>query len=173
MRPKLLCVLLLSMLAAREGFAQGPKLQIDHLSRLADKAREVVDVKVDESMLQQASAMGGKEPDARAKAALEGLKGVYVKSFDFKSPGAYSDADVEAIRVQLKAPGWSRIVSIREEGELTEVYTWSDGKNPGGLAIIVAEREELTVVNLVGRINIAQLAALGGQLGIPRLPGAK
>jgi len=93
---------------------------------------------------------------------------VYVKTFEFNAPGQYTDADVESIRSQLKAPGWSRIVSVRDNGELTEIYTWSDGKTPGGLAIITAEAQELTVVNLVGRVNIAQLGALQGQLGLPK-----
>jgi outer membrane lipoprotein-sorting protein len=173
MNPKLLCVfLLLSVFVSRQGFAQGAKLKIDHLSRLADKAKNVVDINLDESMLRQASAMGGKQPDAKAQAVLQGLKAVYVKSFEFKERGAYSDADVEAIRVQLKAPGWSRIVSVREEGELTEIYTWSDANGSGGLAIIAAEAQELTVVNLIGRVNIAQLGALQG-LGIPGMPNRK
>ncbi len=165
-------LVLLSMLVARQGFAQGAKLQLDHLSRLADKAKEVVDVNLDASMLQQASAMGGKQPDAKTQAVLQGLKGVYVKSFDFGAPGGYTDADVEAIRAQLKAPGWSRIVSIRDKGELVEIYTWNDGKS-GGLAIVAAEPQELTVVNLIGQINIAQLGALQGHLGIPILHNTK
>ena len=174
MKPKLTCAFLfLSLLVAQQAFAQGAKLQLDHLNRLADHAKEVVDVNLDQSMLQQASALGGKPADPRAQAVLQGLKGVYVKSFEFSAEGAYTDADVEAIRAQLKAPGWSRIVSVREKGELTEIYTWTDGKVPGGLAIISAEPHELTVVNLVGQINMAQLGALQGQLGLPLVPNAK
>jgi len=162
------CVLL-SMIAARDSYAQGARLRLDGLSRLADKAKEAVDVNLDEAMLKQASAMGGKQPNEKAMEVLQELKGVYVKSFEFSAPGAYTDADVEAIRSQLKSPAWSRIVSVREKGELTEVYTFNDGKGGGGLAIIAAEEQELTVVNLIGRVNLAQLGALGGQLGIPSL----
>lgn len=164
--------MLLSMLVARQGYAQGARLQLDRLTRLADKAKEVVDVNLDEPMLQQASAMSGKQPDEKTKAVLQGLKGVYVKSFEFEGPGGYTEADVEAIRTQLKAPGWSRIISVREKGELTEIYSWSDGGVSGGLAIIAAEAQELTVVNLVGRINMAQLGALKG-LGVPVMPNFK
>ena len=167
------CVLLLSVLVARDGYAQGAKLRLDHLDRLAAKATEAVNVNLDESMVQQASAMGGKEPDAKTQQVLQGLKGVYVRSFEFSAPGAYTDEDVETIRAQVKAPGWSQIVSVREKGELVEVYSWKDGSASGGLAIIAAEERELTVVNLIGRINIAQLGALGGQLGIPLIPNGK
>ena len=163
----------LSLLLAQQAFGQGARLQLDRLNRLADTAKDVVDVNLDESMLQVASMMGGKQPDAKVQSVLQGLRGVYVKSFEFAADGGYSEADVEAIRAQLKSPGWSRIVTVREKGELTEIYTWSDGNGFGGLAIVSAEARELTVVNLVGRINMAQLGALQGQLGIPMLPTGK
>jgi hypothetical protein len=41
---------------------------------------------------------------------------------------------------------------------------------PGGLAVIVAEPRSLTVVNVVGRIDLEKLGALAGQFGIPHLP---
>jgi hypothetical protein len=169
----ILACFLLSMLAARQGYAQGAKLRLDQLDRLSGKAKEVVNVNLDETMVQQASAMGGKQPDAKTQQVLQGLKGVYVRSFEFNAPGEYNDDDVEAIRAQLKAPGWSRIVSVREKGELTEIYVWNDAAGSGGLAIIAAEAQELTVVNLVGHVNLAQLGALGGQLGVPIMPNAK
>jgi hypothetical protein len=166
------CVLL-SMLVARQGYAQGAKLRLDQLDHLSGRAREVVNVNLDGNLVQQASAMGGKQADAKTQEVLQGLKGVYVRSFEFSAPGGYVDADVEAIRTQLTAPGWSRIVSVREKGELTEIYIWSDKGGSGGVAIIAAEAQELTVVNLVGRVNLAQLGALGGQLGVPILPNGK
>src|SRR5438445_2714990 len=106
-------------------------------------------------MIHQSWAIGGKQPDAKMQAVLQGLTGVYVKSFEFDAQGAYTDADVEAIRSQLKAPGWSRIVSVREKGELTEIYTFANG----GVAIIAAEPLALTVVNLLGHVHIAPLGA--------------
>ena len=80
------------------------------LDRLADKASEVVDVTMDSSMLQMASKfLSDKDADeAKAKKLVGGLKGIYVKSFEFDKPGEYDMADVEAIRSQLRAPGWSR-----------------------------------------------------------------
>ncbi len=79
--------------------------------------------------------------------------------------------------MQLKAP-WSRIVSInsRQERERVEVYMWRESDQPGGLAVLVSEPRELTVVNIIGRIDLAQLAELRGVLGIPdvlgTIPGA-
>lgn len=165
----------LSILVPSAASAQGPRLQLDHLNRLASRASEVVDVTVDAAMLElTAGFLARKETtDPKLKAALEGIKGIYVKAFEFKTDGAspqraYSDRDVEEIRRQLAAPGWSRAISVRENGELIEVYFWRESGQNGGIAIIAAEENELVVVNIVGRVDLATLAALGPM--IPKLP---
>ncbi len=85
-------------------------------------------------------------------------------------PNAYAESDVEAIRKQVSGPGWSRVVSVREKRELTEIYFWREKETSGGLVVISAEENELTVVNIVGRVDLASLGALGPM--IPKLPGA-
>jgi len=70
-----------------------------------------VDVTLDASMLQLASGFLSKDdPDeAQVKKLVSKLKGVYVRSFEFDKEGQYSMSDVEAIRSQLRGPGWSRM----------------------------------------------------------------
>jgi hypothetical protein len=152
--------------------AQGAQLQLDRLSRLADLASNVVDVTVDTAMLQLAAGFisSDKEKDAAIKGLLAGLKGVYVKSFEFERDGVYTEADVNAIREQLKAP-WTRMVNVRSKVESVEVYIYREAEKSGGLAVVVVEPRELTVVNIVGPIDLTQLGALGGQLGIPENVG--
>ena len=101
---------------------------------------------------------------------LQGITGIYVKSFEFNAPNAYAESDVEAVRKQLAGPGWSRVVGIRGKGELTEIYLWKERDTNGGLVVISAEPNELTVVNIVGRVDLASLGALGPM--IPKLPDA-
>src|SRR5262245_53929198 len=113
-------------------FAQGPVLQLDQLSKLGEKAKEVVDITVDEAMLKQSSGLLSGKGNPAAAAAMQGLKGVYVKSFEFEDDGGYTQADVDAVIAQLKAP-WTKMLSVREKGERTEVYVWRDGDTPGGL----------------------------------------
>jgi hypothetical protein len=157
------------MILGGAGPTFGQQLQLDGLTRLAAQAAGVVDVTVDPATLEQlVKAFAGQESDPKLKEIISGLKGVYVKSFEFKDEGAYTEADVEAIRSQLKAP-WSRIVSVREQQESVDVYLWMQGKDPEGLAVLAAEPKELTVVNIVGRIDLAALAALKG-LGLPAHP---
>jgi hypothetical protein len=38
-----------------------------------------------------------------------------------------------------------------------------------GLVVIAAEAKELTIVNIVGPIDLDQLSRLGGQFGIPKV----
>jgi hypothetical protein len=152
---------------------QNPRLDIKNLEPLAKKASEVVDVNLDGSLLRLASKFMTDEDDREGLAIIKNLKGIYVKSFTFDKPGDYTMADVEAIRSQLQTPPWSRIVSAhsRHDGETTEVYlmTAGDGGNILGMAIICAEPKELSVVNIVGPIDMDKLSKLEGKMGIPRL----
>ncbi|SPE33065.1 exported hypothetical protein [Acidobacteriia bacterium SbA2] len=154
-------------------FGQNPRLDIKNLEALSKKASEVVDVNLDGSLLKLASKFMTDEDDREALGIIKNLKGVYVKSFTFEKPDDYSPADVEAIRSQLQAPAWSRIVSARSkhEGENAEIYlmTAPDGGSVLGMAIICAEPTELTVVNIVGPVDINKLSQLEGKMGIPRL----
>jgi len=156
-------------------FGQNPRLDIKNLEALSKKASEVVDVNLDGPLLKLASRFMTDEDDREALEVIKNLRGVYVKSLTFDKPGDYSRADVEAIRSQLQAPAWSRIVSARSkhEGENAEIYlmTAPDGGKVLGMAIISAEPTELTVVNIVGPVDIDKLSQLEGKMGIPRLGG--
>jgi hypothetical protein len=159
------CVLLALLTVPALASAQGAKLQLDHLNRLASKATETVDVTLDAAMLKKSAGfLAGKDADsAKLQQLIQNVTGIYVKSFKFDTPGVYTEADVEAVRKQLAREGWSRIVGVREKDELNEVYLWKDG----GLVVISAESDELTVVNIVGSVDLAALALLGPM--IPKL----
>ena len=151
--------------------AQGARLQLDYLDRLASQAVESVNVAIDPTMLKLASAFLKAEGDqAAVKEMLTKLQGIYVRSFEFERENAYTPDDVSIIRKQLTTSQWARLVTIdsKRDGELLEVYSWREGNDSGGLAILVAEPMELTVVNIVGPIDLAKLAALQGNFGIPR-----
>ena len=154
--------------------AQGARLRLDNLDRLQKQATEVVNITLDQSMLQLAAAVlsSNKQNEAQIKELVASLQGIYVKSFEFDQEGAYSSADVQAVRDQLEAPGWSKLIvtESRKEQELLEVHAWRKGAETGGLAILVAEPKELTIVNILGSIDLNKLRALEGQFGIPKLP---
>jgi hypothetical protein len=157
---------------ALPGVAQAGKLELKNLDKLADRAAEVNDVSLDGSLLQLAVHVlkASDDPDSEQLVELiKDLKGIYVKNFEFDSPGQYSQADVEAIRSQLTGPGWQRVVTSysKHNNERDEVYLLKDGKKINGVTVLVAEARELTVVNLVGAIDPEKLSELAGHFGIP------
>jgi len=177
---KVASVLLLVLAgAAATAKAQSAKLQLDQLDYLANKASETFDVKLDERMMQTtAKFFSGSDPDdAEIKELIKGVKGIYVKSFTFEKEGEYSQAEVESIMSQLRSSAWNKIIGVtsKKEGENVDVYLMTVGDQIGGLAVLSVEPKELTVVNIVGPINLEKLSKLEGQFGVPvlNLPPAK
>jgi len=152
--------------------AQDSRLQMASLDHLAAKASQTVDVSLDERLTRLAArVLSDKDADEKAvKKLIEGIKGIYVKSFEFDADGQYVAADVESIRSQLRGPGWTRLVNVtsKKEGNV-EVYTLFNGDQIGGLAVLVTEDRELTIVNIVGPVDLDKLAKLEGQFGVPDL----
>ncbi|HZS54137.1 MAG TPA: DUF4252 domain-containing protein [Bryobacteraceae bacterium] len=171
----LLPALLMASLLGGQLCAQDIRIPVN-LDRLAQRATESVDVTLDASLLQLASGFLSKDdPDQiKVKRLVSKLKGVYVRSFEFDKEGQYSMADVEAIRAQLKAPVWSRIVGVKSiKGENSEIYLKKDGEQIGGLVVLDAEPKELTIVHIDGPINPEELSELSGHMGIPKLGSGK
>jgi hypothetical protein len=169
----------IALLLAAVGFghAQQLKLNLDHL---AAKAADSVDINLNGSMLQFAAKfLDGKDPDeAKVKKLISGIDGIYIRSFQFKKDGEWADSDLEGIRSQVKGPGWSRMVGFKSssEGANAEVYVRNDKDKITGVAIVVAEPREFTVVNLSGTIDMDSLADLSGHFGMPKIemnPGSK
>jgi len=150
--------------------AQQFKFNLEHLEA---KASDMVDVSLNGSTLQFAAKfLDGKDPDeAKVKKLISSIAGIYVKSFEFKNEGAWSKADLESVRSQLHAPEWSRIVGIKSsaDGETADVYVRTEKKGITGVAIIAAEPKQLTVVNIVGPVDLDSLADLSGHFGLPKL----
>lgn len=147
------------------------------LDRLAEKAEESVVVTLDKSMLQLTGKFLDKDQDGlRTRNLISGLDSIYVRSFEFAGEGEYSKADVEAVRAQLQAPAWSRIVGVRSKRDRgdVDVYFKDTGNGQlGGIFVIAAEPRELTVVHIVGKLDPGKLADLGGEFGIPRLESSE
>src|SRR5712691_11422606 len=108
-------LLALTFLVARPVFGQA--LDLKTLDKFAAKASETVDVTLDGPLLKMAAKfLSNDSPDeARIKKLVGGLKGIYVKSFEFDEAGLYTEKDVMGIRSQLHAPEWSRIVGVRSK----------------------------------------------------------
>jgi len=135
-------ILLLIITCGVVAKAQDSRLQMATLDHLAAKASQAVDVNLDERLLRIASKVFSdkKDDEREIKKLIEGLKGVYVRSFEFDADGQYAPADVESIRSQLRGPGWTKLVNVmsRKEGNV-EVYMLFNGEQVGGMAVLFTE----------------------------------
>ena len=180
---KLLC-LALALVAAgtTPARAQQPsqgaaRLQLDNEEALAQKASELIDVNLDENLLRIipkkiiTKTDEGKTVDIGA--IVGGLRGVYVRSYGFTNEGEYSEGNLAGVRTQLRSPGWARLVNIvkKKTGDdvHVEVYMMTATGRIDGIAIIALEPKRLTLVNIVGTIDLEKLSQLEGQFGIPEL----
>jgi hypothetical protein len=148
--------------------AQTARLQTSQLDYLTGKASTTVDVALDERLLQKTAALFKDPGEADVKAMLTGIKGIYVKSFEFDQEGEYSQADLESIRSQLREPLWSRIIGvISKKSENVEVYLMNNGDQIAGMAVLSFEPKEITIVNILGNVDFKKLTALEDSFGIP------
>jgi len=169
------------MLAPLSARSQKLELKFDHLKA---KATEATEVDLDGATLEAALKLGLQKfakPPKELKGEdltqlLSGVKGVYVRNFEFAKPGEYTDADVESVLSQVRGnPMWSKLVSVREKNERTEVHIASQADQVAGVLVVVAEPEELTVVNIVGTLpldKMKELVSSSLHYDLKNLPGA-
>jgi hypothetical protein len=171
---KLFSFLLLTLSAPALARAQGgPNLHLESLNHLTSRASQTVVISVDERVLKAgAPFLKSSDPDeAKIKELLKDVKGIYVKSFAFENEGEFSDADLQGVRSQLNSHDWSKIVEARSRKEdvNVEVFVKTDGAKVGGIAVIAFGSKDLTVVNIVGFVDMDKLRQMEGQFGIPDL----
>jgi hypothetical protein len=163
---------LLAMAAVAIALASPQQFQLD-LDNLASKASNAVDLSLTGPTLRFAAKfLDGHDPDeAQIKKLIEGLQGVYIKHFEFKHDNQWMPADLDRVRNQLHAPEWQRIIGVKssEEESTAEVYLHVENGKNTGVAILEAEPRELTVINIVGPVDLEGLAELGGHFDIPKL----
>ncbi|SPE35752.1 conserved exported hypothetical protein [Candidatus Sulfopaludibacter sp. SbA3] len=164
---------ILALALAAPLMAQPPKLP-PSLERLAEKAKNSAEVTLDGPLLKlTARFLSDKDSDeATAKKSLEGIEGIYVRTYEFDRDAVYSDADLNELRAQYRAPEWSRIVGVRcsDDGDNADIFfkVTADG-HLSGVAIVAAGPRELTLVSIVGKIDPADFMNLGGRYHIPKL----
>jgi len=153
--------------------AGDPRLKLPRFEHLQRNATQSVNVTIGGGLLSLASLVLKHEKDADAREALEliqGLKAIYVRSYEFPEDNMYSKEDVESVRAQLSQPGWSPLAQIRQrhdEVEDIDVYVSIDDDKINGLAMVATCARKFTIVNIVGSIDVAKLAAIEGRFGIP------
>ena len=91
-----------------------------------------------------------------------------MRVFEFDKPGEYAPNDLEPIRSQLRQPGWDKIVGVTSRrGSNVDVHLRYQGDTVMGLAIVAADPTELTVVNIVGSIDLEKVRQLASPVRHP------
>ena len=165
---KVLIAFTLLCIAALPASAQSIKLDFPGL---ADRADEIVDVTLDANMIRLAAKfLSGNSADEREiRSMLNGLKGIYVRSYSFSKEGEYDRGLIDRVKSQLGA-NWKPLVTVRSKHkENVNIMADVRGDRIDGLVIIAAEPREFTIVNIVGDIDIDRLSKLEGEFGIPRI----
>ena len=171
---KLILILLGLMSAIAVNAQDAARLHFENLNGLEAKAQDVVEVNIDGKMLDLAKRVMVKVNDADAKKigqAISGLKGIYVRVYNFANDNEYNVADVEQIRAQLNAPGWERLANVRSKknNQKVDVYTMFTGDVMSGVAVVVSDTKSIAVVNVIGPIDIDLLMELSGKMNIPKI----
>jgi hypothetical protein len=174
--PRLIPMLALAALAAlcvRAARAADAQLTLPDFASLEAKASETVNVTLDASLIGLAGRFldPSKPEDAAVRKLINGLQGIYVRSYTFDSDFAYPKAEVDRVRSQLSAPGWRSVVQVHDVRKHNDVdiYMYVDRNRVNGLAIIASQPREFTIVNIVGSVDLEQLHELEGRFGIPKL----
>lgn len=155
--------------------AQGAKIRMPDFSGLAEKATESVDISLDGEGLKAAAGMffpnnRGGANQAQMNELLAGLQGIYVKVFEFDKPGQYSLRDIENVVRQVEREGWKKLLSVRDDEDRVEMWI-RDNHEDGGMFFVASEPDELVMINIVGKVNLAMLQQMQGTMGIPNLGG--
>jgi len=165
---------MLILLSAITANAQDARLRFEKLNSLEDKARDVVEVNIDGKLLDLAKRVMVKVNDQDAKKvgqAISGLKGIYVRVYNFEKENEYNIADMDEIRSQLNSPGWEKLANVRSKknNQKVDVYTMFTGDVMSGVAVVVSESKSIAVVNVIGPIDIDLLAEMSGKMNIPKI----
>jgi hypothetical protein len=166
------CVIASAVAAQTQALQAAGRLRIESLDRLKPKAVESVNVNLGEQLLRIVPWKKGDPDEENVAQMIAGLKGVYVRHYEFEREGAYAESDIEPLRAQLRGPGWTQIVEVtsrREDFDNLEVYLATTEGRVDGLVVISVDPKRITLVNIVGAVDLDKLRKLEGSFGIPEL----
>jgi len=137
---------------------------------LAARASNVTEVTLGKNMLAFASKfMNGKDDDDVAtRHLIDGLDGIYVREYEFDKEGQYTADEIDQLRKYFETSDWSPMVKERDRksNETTDVMVKLVNGESHGMFILEVEPKELTIVLILGPINMEDLGKLHGIAGL-------
>lgn len=147
------------------------KLDID-TEELKSQADEVVEVNLDGKALEQGSKLLAVRSGISNsfKSVLGSIKGIYRFTYRFALGNPYEIDAMENLHRQMTDSGWAPMIDVQNRKESTglTVYSYtSEDDSPNGITVISNDPSEITVLNLVGDVDLEALARVGEALGMP------
>ena len=135
---------------------------------------ELVEINLNSDTIAMAMQVAGKgQPDlAEVLGGLHSIR-VNVVGLDDQNREEVA-ARMKAVRGELDAAGWQRIVSVQEKKEDVGIFLKSRGKEAiEGVVITVLDgRKEAVFINIAGDLKMDKLAALGEKFNLGALKKA-
>ena len=143
-----------------------------HLDELEEKADEVVKVNLWGKSLEQGKKLLSLRKNVTSPVSrfLVGLKGVYRRTYRFAGAKPEPE-DVEPIYRQLADDGWAPLIETenREEESAVSVYSYYENQEVAGVTVVATDPEEVTVVRIMGSVDLEVLSDIGKGLGLPMM----
>jgi hypothetical protein len=137
---------------------------------LAARASDVSEVTLDKSMLNFAGQFMDKG-DKDAKKLIDGLEGIYIRDYEFAKEGLYTKEEIDQLRSYFtNGSEWHSLVKERSQrdGESSDIMVKMVNGQNRGMFILTSEPKEISIVFILGPIQMDQLQnlnGLGAQLG--------
>jgi tetratricopeptide (TPR) repeat protein len=103
---------------------------------------------------------------------LAGLKALHVRVYETKSlveqPGIveFCKDMVKYYEQKLLKANWEVVARIKENGNMTGIYTLTQNDVVRGLFAVVSNEQEIVIVNLAGKIDLSKLSELNSIAGM-------
>ena len=156
-------------LAAQYETGEAERIEMN-LDQLEQKADEVVKVTLFGKSLEQGKKLLAlrKNVTSPVRSFLSSLKGVYRRTYRFGKTKPEQE-DIEPIYQQLADGGWVPLIETenREEDVSVSVYSYYENDEVAGVTVVSSGPDEVTVVKIMGPIDLEILSDIGKGFGLP------
>lgn len=154
-------------------FAAAPAGRVDFTALTPPEKGQCVEVNLPASLIKFAAKLAQKQ-EPEVAALLGNIQNVRVNvvGLDDKNR-AGSLEQIEKVRAQLDANGWTKVVTVREKngGDNVDVHVkqLNDDIIEGLVVTVVSKKSEAVFVNIVGNISAEKISQIAEKLNIEPL----
>ena len=165
----LLLVLLSASLATAQDLADHPGyFPVESLDALAPESLNI-EINLRGPMIKFV-AMATADEDPEFSELVSELEAITVRIAELDAAdGAKIRPQLSDAAHRLAAGGWETMVRVREEDEEIHIFTRMLDEEMQGMTVLTLDTDEVTLINLVGKIDLAGLAHLARGLDVPQL----